>query len=231
MNVPLGPEVGRELLDDLGFLLVPGSPLSVGRAYLFVAIRPQPTLRHFDPERIDYWVTPAGHGVAASVESATREPLAGEHSWGSIRIVDRLSAANEFATFGGELLVARLAEAKICVFSSDAPIVACGGHSQDWAPGARDMYGFLARLRAAADPRGPLEPLIAGLSPVARYAAFVADSLERARRSEEQVGSASESRVVLERERSRLQSGATADWAAGVGLLARFGSNQPKALE
>lgn len=224
MNATLGPEVGRELLDDLGFLLVPGPPLQVGRAYLFVAIRPQPTLRHFDPERIDYWVTPAGHGVPASIERATREPLAGEHSWGSIRIVDRVGAANEFATFGGELLVARLAEAKICVFSSDAPIVACGGHSQDWAPGARDMYGFLARLRAAADPRGPLEPIIAGLSPVARYAAFVADSLERIRRSEEQVGWATESRLVLERERSRLLAEASGEWTAGGELLARFGS-------
>jgi hypothetical protein len=231
MTAGLGPEVGLELLDDLGFLLVPGPPLGVGRAYLFVAVRPKPTLSHFDPERIDYWVTPTGHGVSASIEWATREPLAGEHSWGSIRVVDRVSAANEFATFGGELLVARLAEAKVCVFSSDAPIVACGGHSQDWAPGARDMYGFLARLRAAADPRGPLEPIIAALSPIARYSAFVADSLERARRSAQQVGWTSESRLVLERERSRLQAAANAEWAAGVELLARFGSDWPKALE
>ena len=224
MSSLLGPDVGRELLDDLGFLLVQGPPLQSGRAYLFVAIRPQPTLRHFDPERVDYWVTPIGHGVAATVDWATREPLAGEHSWGSIRIVDRLSVANEFATFGGELLVARLAEAKVCVFSSDAPIVACGGHSQEWAPGARDMYGFLARLRAAADPRGPLEPLIARLSPVARYAAFVADSLERARRSEEQIGWARESRVVLERERGRLQAEMSGDWADGLSLANRLAS-------
>jgi hypothetical protein len=231
LHTTLGPDDGRELLDHLGFLLVPGPPLVVGRSYLFVAIRPEPTLRHFDPERIDYWVTPTGHGMPASVEWATREPLAGEHSWGSIRVVDRVSVANEFATFGGELLIARLAEAKICVFSSDAPIVACGGHSQDWAPGARDMYGFLARLRAAADPRGPLEAMIAGLSPVARYAGFVADSLERARRSEEQVGWTRDSRLVLERERSRLKAQASDEWAAGVELLARFGSNWPKALE
>jgi hypothetical protein len=231
LSADLGPDAGRELLDDLGFLLVPGPPLQPGKAYLFVAIRPRPTLRHFDPERIDYWVASAGHGVAASIEWATREALAGEHSWGSIRAVDRVSAANEFATFGGELLVARLAEAKICVFSSDAPIVACGGHSQDWAPGARDVYGFLARLRAAADPRGPLESIIAGLSPVARYAAFVADSLDRARRSEEQVGWTKESRLVLEREHGRLRAEASAEWAAGVELLARFGSNSAKALE
>ena len=224
MSSLLGPDVGRELLDELGFLLVPGPPLQVGRAYLFVAIRPQPTLRHFDPERIDYWVTPAGHGVPASIEWATREPLAGEHSWGWVRIIDRLGAANEFATFGGELLVARMDQVKICVFSSDAPIVACGGHSQDWAPSAREMYGFLARLRAAADPRDTLEPLIAGLSPGARYAAFVADALERARRSAEQVGWTSQSRLVFERERDRLRSQSIESWVAGADLARQLSS-------
>jgi hypothetical protein len=36
---------------------------------------------------------------------------------------------------------------------------------------------------------------------------------------------------VLERERSRLKAQASDEWAAGVELLARFGSNWPKALE
>jgi hypothetical protein len=221
MSTSLGPEVGRELLDDLGFLLVPGPPLEVGRSYLFVAVRPTPTLRHFDPERVDYWVTREGHGVPASIDWPSREPLTGDHSWGQIRVVDRLGAANEFLSFGGELIVTRLADIKICVFSSDAPIVACGGHSQDWAAGARDMYGYLGRLRAVADPRDTLEAQIGALSPAARYAAFVADALKRARRSEEHVGWPSGSRPVLERERARLQAESAADWAAGVGLLGK----------
>jgi hypothetical protein len=223
MSTTLGPDTGRELLDDLGFLLVPGPPLQVGRAYLFVAIRPAPTLRHFDPERIDYWVTPSGHGLTASIDWASREPRDGEHSWGTIRIVDRLGVSNDFITFGGGLLIARLAEAKVAVFSSDAPILACGGHSQDWAPGARDVVGFLARLRAAADPRDSLEARIAGLSPTARYAAFVADALERTRRSEESLGWARESRMILERERGRLQADASDEWAAGLELVNQLG--------
>lgn len=227
MGIRLGPEVGRELLDDLGFLLVPGPPLAVGRSYLFAAVRPRPTLRHFDPERIDYWVTPGGRGEPASIEWSTREPHAGEHSWGTIRIVDRLSATNDFVSFGGELLIARLAEAKVAVFTSPAPIVAAGGHSQGWSPGARDMYGFMARLRAAADPRGGLEPTIAALSPVARYAAFVADSLERVRRSEEASGWTHDSRIVLERERNRLMTGAAGDWSAGEELLSRLTEADP----
>lgn len=218
MTNELGPTVGRELLDELGFLLVPGPPLVVGRSYLFVAIRPQPTLRHFDPERVEFWATPAGHGVPAVVEWATREAAAGEHSWGPIRVIDRLGAMNEFATFGGELLVARPPEAKIVAFSSAAPIVACGGHSQEWAGGGREIQGFLGRVRAAADPRGPLEQRIAALSPTARYAAFLADALERGRRGEQQTGWSSGARPVLERERARLEAESATDWASGVGL-------------
>lgn len=218
MSAGLGTEAGAGLLDDLGFLLVPGPPLAVGRSYLFVAIRPQPTLRHFDPERIEFWITPSGHGVPAVVEWATREPAAGDHSWGPIRVIDRLGATNEFATFGGEMLVARLPEAKIVVFSSAAPIVACGGHSQDWAAGGREIHGFLGRIRAAADPRGALEQRIAALSPVARYAAFVADTLEHARLTELKTGWASGARPVLERERARLEGESASDWAGGVGL-------------
>ena len=217
----LGPEVGRELLDELGFLLVSGPPLALGRSYLFVAIRPQPTLRHFDPERVDFWVTPGGHGIPATLEWASRESPATDHSWGPIRIVDRVGAVNQFASFGGELMVARLPEAKICIFSSEAPIVACGGHSQDWGPWGREIDAFLARLRAAADPRDPLEQTIAHASPTARYAAFVADALERGRRTSKRVGSTDESRVLLERERARLATDCATDWTAGLGLLGK----------
>jgi len=225
MAMGLGPQVGRELLDDLGFLHVPGPPLSAGPAYLFVALRRTPTLRHFDPERIDYWVTTGGHGTPASIEWSTREAAVSDHSWGPIRVIDRLGATNDFASVGGQLLVARMAEVKIAVFSSNAPIVASGGHSQEWEPGSRDLSAFLARLRAAADPRAALEQDIAGLSPVARYAAFVADSLDRMRRSEESFGWARESRPVLERERNRLQTDAASDWAAGAALADRLSAH------
>jgi hypothetical protein len=221
MRDVLGPTVGRELLDDLGFLLVPGPPLVVGRSYLFVAIRPHPTLRHFDPESVEYWVTPGGHGVPAAIEWATREPAAGDHSWGPIRVSDRLGKTNEFATFGGELLVARVPETKIVVFSSAAPIVACGGHSQEWAGGGREIHAFLGRLRAAADPRAGLEQTIALLSPTARYAAFIADALEQARRVEMNTGWTSDARPVLERERARLEAESPTDWARGVELAAK----------
>ena len=208
----------RDLLEDIGFLLVAGPPFVRGPAYLLVAVRPSPTLEHFDPERTDYWVTSGEHGTPASIGWATREPEMAEHSWGTIRVVDRLEAANEFVSFGGPLLVSRLSGVKVVVFRSDAPIVARGGHSQPWEAGAMEMAGFLARLRGAADPRGSLERRLARLSPSTRYAAFVADGLARIRAREASLGWTRADRSTLGRERRRLESEAPADWAAGSEL-------------
>lgn len=216
MAAQLDANAGRQLLHDLGFLLVPGPPLASGPAYLFVALRASPSLRHFDPERIDCWVTADGRGAPLTIERATREAAVGEHSWGPIHVVDRLGVTNDFVTFGGQLSVTRMADLKICAFSSEAPIVALGGHSQPWEPGSQEMAGFLAQLRAAADPRGPVEQRLAQMSPVARYAAFVADELARIRATEERVGWTRAYRTTLERERRRLKAGSPADWEVGI---------------
>jgi hypothetical protein len=53
-TLPLASAVG--LVSDLGFLAGPDIPDRPGPAYLLVALRDHPTLRHYDPERIDYWV-------------------------------------------------------------------------------------------------------------------------------------------------------------------------------
>jgi hypothetical protein len=222
MTARLGPDVGRELLDELGFLHVPGAFGSAATSYLFVALRPRPTLQHFDPERVDYWVSSAGHGQPAEIAWPGREATVGDYSWGIIRVVDRVNETNEFASFGGSLLVARLAEVKTCVFSSEAPILACGGHSQAWQPGGREVAAFIARLRAAADPRGTLEAELCDLSPVARYAAFVHDGLERVSRSGPNSDWPVQTRSALERERSRLRADQAREWAAGVNLAERL---------
>lgn len=222
MTGRLDTAVGRELLDDLGFLLVSGPPFVAGPAYLFVALRPRPTLRHFDPERIDFWQTADGHGQPASIAWATREPAVADHSWGSIDVIDRVNASNSFLSFGGSVLVARTAEAKIVVFSSDAPILAGGGHSQDWAFAAREVAGFLARLRAAADPRGSLESDLARMSPIARYCTFIADSLTRLRALENSYGWTGGEHSLLSNERLRLRTGQEEEWQAGQALARRL---------
>ena len=45
-----------------GFLAHPDLPDQPGPAFLLVALRPAPTLQHYDPEAVDYWVTEGGRG-------------------------------------------------------------------------------------------------------------------------------------------------------------------------
>lgn len=223
----IDPIVGRTLLEELGFLLVPGAPLGRGRAYLIVGFRAVPTLDHFDPERIDYWTNVDGHGMAATVDWPTHVAEIQDFSWGLIRIVDRLGVSNEFVSFGGRVETNRVGDVKVVVFSSEAPIIARGGHSQEWEVGSMEIVGYLARLRAAADPRGPLERRLAELSPVTRYAAFVWDGIITATAAEQRAGWKRADRLVLLRERRRLQQESPADWAAGVELACELDGTVP----
>ena len=61
-----------------------------GCSHLLVAIRPEPTHRHFDPERVRYWVAQAGRGVRAEITLDTRLPLRTAFGLGTIRIDDAL---------------------------------------------------------------------------------------------------------------------------------------------
>jgi hypothetical protein len=217
MSATLTPLTGAELLSQLGFLHVPGVPVVSGRAYLFVALRPRPTLRHFDPEVVRYWTCRTGRGVREDLDWATPIPLVTRFSWGLISIADRLGVTNDFVAFGGELEVDRQTETKVIVFSSEAPILARGGHSQDWDPWSDEVAAFLARLRAAAGDR-QLEEQLDSLTPVARYAAFVGAGLARYRASTALSRWHPATHALLERERRRLQAEAPDDWASGTTL-------------
>jgi hypothetical protein len=214
----LTPAIGRELLDELGFLHVPGPPLSASRAYLFIALRRKPTLRHFDPERIDYWSASGPVGSRATI--AVREPLpaVGEYEWGQISIVDRLNVANDYVSFGGQLSVERTNGLMVAVFSSDAPILARGGRSQGWDPLAEEAAGHIARLRAAVGRSRALEASALDCPPVALYSAFVIDELAREGAAARVVDWHPQSRALLRREARRLSTERPLDWATGDDL-------------
>jgi hypothetical protein len=214
----LTPQIGSQLLDQLGFLHVPGPPLSASRAYLFVALRRRPTLDHFDPERIDYWQTLDGRGAAASLEWSSRAAADAEFAWGSLRIVDRLNVANDYVCFGGHLAVARSPQLLVAVFSSSAPILAGGGHSQGWDPTAEEVAGYLARLRAAAGASRELERRLAMMSPPARYAGFIADALARFEAAGRVVSWRPLTQTLLRHEARRLRNQSPADWSTGEAL-------------
>jgi hypothetical protein len=218
MTRPLGPDIGSQLLSELGFLHVPGPPLSATRAYLFVALRRPPTLRHFDPERVDYWATAEGVGRHEMVGLDSPPPARPGFAWGHIHIVDRLGVGNDYVSFGGELHIDRVDRVMVAVFSSDAPILARGGHSQGWDPLAEEASGFVARLRAGVGRSRERELAANALSPAALYAAFVVDALAREEAAAKLVTWHPLSQSLLRREGRRLAAQRPLDWAAGEAL-------------
>jgi hypothetical protein len=179
----IGSELASRRLSDLGFLAGPDLPDRPGPAYLLVALRDQPTLRHYDPERVEYWVSAHGRGVRESLTRSTRLPVDLPFSWGMIRLFDRLSVTNEYLAFGGHLSAADVDGATIAVFTSPVPMLRRGGHSQIWDEGSDELAAFFARLVAAVDVRPKLEPRLAALDPVVRYAAFLHEVVGRYRSS------------------------------------------------
>src|SRR5512135_3530621 len=92
-------ERAAAVLTELGYEVVPpergqGDLLN----HLLVAIRAKPTESHFDPEQVDYWISDGSRGHAARIDRDARFPVAGELSWGSVTLTDRLGVHNEFLT-------------------------------------------------------------------------------------------------------------------------------------
>ncbi len=170
-------------LAEFGFLAGPDLPDRPGPAYLLVALRDQPTLRHYDPERIEYWVTEGGRGVRRELTRETPLPIDRTFSWGMVRLVDRLSVTNEYLTFGGHLSAAEIDGATIVVLTSPVPMLRRGGHSQIWDEGTEELGAFFGRLVAAVDAYPDLEPRLSAADPLVRYAVFLADVVARYRDS------------------------------------------------
>lgn len=219
-SAPIEPPVAARLLADLGFLDAPDLPDRPGHAYLLVAIRDQPTLRHFDPEVASFWVTELGHGSRIELDRTTPMPVERDFSWGTITITDRLKVSNEYLTFGGQLRAARVGDASILVFESPAPLVARGGHSQSWDMGADSMAAFFGRLMVAVDFAPGFEAQVAAAEPLVRYAAFVDDTAARYRASQRLREDDPRLWRLLRSEASRLQAHEPTAWADGQTLLA-----------
>lgn len=217
-------EAGR-LLANLGFTLVnsdhPGAP---GAAYLVVALRDQPTLRHFDPEEITYWVIEAGRGRLASIDRDVAVAPAPEHAWGRITLTDRLGVRNQFLTFGGSLRVQALDPSTLAVgFASPVPILRWSGHSQGLDPLTAEVGAFFGRMMVPIDFNPGAEHLVSAASPLTLYAAFVQDVRERFIHSE----ALREAHVSIAgwgaREEQRLEADAPDDWAAASELRRQLG--------
>jgi hypothetical protein len=147
----LEPVSAARWLTDLGFLVRPDLPDKPGPACLLIAICAEPTLRHYDPEAVEYWITEAGRGTRRTLTRETRLPIETEFSWGLIRVIDRLHVTNEYLTFGGRLSADLVDGVVVAAFSSPAPLLSRGGHSQGWDPGAEQLGAFFGRFLLTID--------------------------------------------------------------------------------
>jgi hypothetical protein len=217
-------------LSHLGFLAGPDLPDRPGPAYLLVALRDEPTLRHFDPERIEYWVTREGRGMRESLTRCTRLPVGIAFSWGMIRLFDRLVVTNEYLTFGGHLSAADVDGVTIAAFTSPVPLLRRGGHSQMWDEGTDELAAFFARMVAAVDIHPELESRLAAADPFVRYAAFLGEVVGRYRVSPDLRALNPRVWTLLRSEESLMRREHPDAWQTGAAILAEMRRADPIAL-
>ena len=133
------PEDGRWLqsvallLTNLGFDLVgPDKAQGEETSHFLVALRAQPTLTHFDPDKIDYWISDGTRGHSAVLDRETKLPLVTDFAWGRITVTDRLGVKNEFLSFGGTLRAQMTSEATVIPRSSANSQVSREQHERQW---------------------------------------------------------------------------------------------------
>ncbi len=214
------------LIADLGFEVItgehPGTPTATD---LVIALREKPTLRHYDPEEIQYWTIEGGRGRPARLDRGARDvPLEGRFAWGRISIDDRLGMGNQFLAFGGTVRAAYADPATLVVlFSSAAPIQRWAGHSQGTDPLTGAIGAFFGRLMVPIDFREGAEARVSATDPLALYAAFVHDLEVRLRRSEWIRDAHRGFAAWTPREAHRLEAEAPAAWREGLALLDDLG--------
>ena len=224
VNLPSVAEAAR-MLARLGFELVHGEQHGgPGGATLLVALRDKPTLEHFDPERIDYWVVDRERGRPALLDRRSPVPYSAEFAWGTIKVVDRLEVANTFLTFGGRLSVeATDGSAAYAIFGSPAPILRWTGHSQDVDPLAAEVRGFFARMMIPIDFTPGAEGTVALTPPITLYSAVLWDLRDRLGRSEALRAARPDLQQAVASEARRIESLSPADWEAGRAFRQKLG--------
>jgi hypothetical protein len=178
------PAPAAGLLANLGFTLINGSQPGMRGSHLLVALRSQPTLRHFDPEAVTFYEPAGAKARPATVDRslALRRP-ARPVLWGHVHVVDRLAEENRFLSFGGVLRAAAIREGHedmiVLDLLSPGPILRWGGHSQGTDALSGAIGAFFGRLIVPIDFTPGVEARIDGVSPEVLYAAFLMDLVDR----------------------------------------------------
>jgi hypothetical protein len=218
LTEPIDAHLAARLLSGWGFVIQPDLPDTAGDAYLLVAMRQAPELDHFDPERIELWVSRGTHGTRLELTKASC-PYDGDFSWGTIVIEDRLGVTNDYVSTGGHITVRDVEGMTVAIFASPAPILRRGGHSQGWDEAAVDMAAWFGRLMVAVDYMPGFEARLTSATPLVRYAAFIADVTRRLRPSQLLRAERETLWPLVCSEQGRLRREHAAEWADGLVLL------------
>jgi hypothetical protein len=210
------------LLENLGFTLDhEAGDLPRGGADLHVGLRDRPTLRHYDPEVVAYWVARDGRGRHAYLDLESPLPRRERFQWGDVRIADRLGETNRYLVFGGEVRADAMSESFVVVrFRSPAPILRAGGHSQGVDQLEPEVGAFFGRIMIPVDYAGGAEGLLAEVDPATLYAAFLGDAERRLGSRRRDI--AIPGLELIHREAGRVRDGEPAAWQAGAELLGRL---------
>jgi hypothetical protein len=212
------------LVANLGFVLVQdehaGESAAPVGSHLVVALRDEPTLTHFDPDRMTWFITSGGKGQTVEYQRPRALPEQTAVAWGHVNLVDRLEVQNAFLTFGGVLRAVQVDPGTtVVVLDSPAPILRWTGHSQDIDPMAPQVAAFFAQLMVPIDFAPGAEARIASLSPMALYAAFVARVRTRYQASQPLRLADPRLNQWLMHEAERLQAARPGEWEAGQQML------------
>ena len=215
-----------QILANLGFELVePDRARGDETSHLVAALRPQPTLHHYDPESIDYWITDDSRGRAARLDRETGLPVVADYAWGRITLTDRLGVKNEFLSFGGTMR-AQMTDGAVVLadFSSHAPILRWSGHSQSTDPLTAEVAAYFARVKVPIDFVPGAESLVAGATPRALYCAFIQHVRERLSNAQTLRDANRWLAEWSSRESQRMESTANDQWRAGAELRRQLGA-------
>ena len=146
-------------------------------------------------------------------------PIERTFSWGPVHIADRLGVANEFLTFGGRLTAAHVDGTRIAVLATPGPMIRRGGHSQGWEPGSAHLAGWFARLRALLGRDAQLDADVTGMSPLARYSAYLAGAIDGFAETPALSRDRHNELAHMRAEAARLRRDRPTEWAAGQRLL------------
>lgn len=218
-------ERAGSVIHDLGFSIVTGVDRHDPAATeLVVAVRESPTLRHFDPEVVDFWAPEGGRSRTHEIDRDSDMPFTGRFAWGRISIADRLGLTNQWLTFGGTVRAAALdGGTTVILFHSAAPIQRWSGHSQGLDLMTAEIGAFFGRLMVPIDFTPGAEGRLVAADPRVLYCAFIADALVREGRSTRLVQADRPFAGHVVAEARRLRAAEPAAWADGGELLRALG--------